>query len=82
VNHPVSQLKFRRFLTEDNRIERSWHATPRFPEQRYNAETDLKSSLLSRVKNPFVTARLPLTAQLEGSRIAPRRDPSSPPGTP
>jgi hypothetical protein len=81
VEHALAVIELRSLFTEITRFKVR-HATPRFPEQRYNAETDLKSSLLSRVKNPFVTARLPLTAQLEGSRIAPRRDPSSPPGTP
>jgi hypothetical protein len=88
VNHPVSQLKFRRFLTEDNRVERSWHATPRFPEPRLDSETDLKGSrtyFTDTGLSKFV-ARVALNSrrrELDGRGIAPHSPrPSSPPGTP
>jgi hypothetical protein len=87
VNHPVSQLKFRRFLTEDNRIERSWHATPRFPEQRLDSETDLKGSrtyFTDTGLSKFVAREAaPVPRELDGRGIAPHSPrPSSPPGTP
>jgi hypothetical protein len=81
VNHPVSQLKFRRFLTEDNRIERSWHATPRFPEQRLDACEPPNGSRTSRVSTQLTAPVVdPFPAQLDGRGIAPHSPrPSSPP---